>query len=106
EKRSHKKRDLRSQLPGKYPVGEMHCRIETFGFLALGEARQEGGIEGAFGKNGAEIIGEAEGNQKCVGGGTRAQNRRHQNVANETRHAGERGKSANREQASEHQMYG
>ena len=52
-----------------------------------GEKRHEGGGEGAFGKQAAEQIGQALGNEERVGHRAGAEERRGQDIADEAQHA-------------------
>ena len=54
---------------------------------ALGEERDEGRVEGAFGEQAAEQVGDAEGDEEGVGDGPGAKHRGDQHVADEAEHA-------------------
>ena len=61
--------------------------LSALAVKALGEQRNEGGVEGAFGEQAAEQIGDAEGDEEGVGDRPGAQHRGDQHVADETEHA-------------------
>ena len=68
---------------------------------ALGKERDEGGIEGALGKQPAKQIGNAEGDEKGVGHGGGAEHGGDQNVADEAEHTASDGDGADGGEAAD-----
>ena len=64
--------------------------------------RNEGRGKGAFGEDGAEMVGQPEGDEEGVGQRPGAQHRGHDHVANEAGEAGDEGEPADRGDASDH----
>ena len=64
--------------------------------------RHEGGVEGALGKDRAEMIGQAERHEESVGDRPRAEDRRQHDIAGKTRQAREKRIAADGEDAPEH----
>ncbi len=81
EKRCRQQHDLACQQQSENPIGE---KAGALGAPLLADARigrDEGGVEGAFGENGAEVIGQAKRYEKCVGHRPGAEHRSENNVA-------------------------
>ena len=72
----------RGDLVGEAPRRRLAVLLERAGI-----GRHEGGVEGAFGENGAEMVGQAEGDEEGVGDGAGAENGGHDHVADEAREA-------------------
>jgi len=83
QERQRQQHDLRRQQQGEDAVAEQFRRR----LAALGAdariGRNERGIEGAFGENGAKMVWQPEGNEKRVGDGTGAEDCRQHDVAGE-----------------------
>ena len=67
-----------------------------------GIGRHEGGVERAFGEDGAKVIRQPEGDEERVGDRAGSQHRRHQHVAEEAGQAREQRESAHRQDAVDH----
>ena len=67
-----------------------------------GIGRHEGSVEGAFGKDRAEMVGQPEGHKKSVGHGPGAEDRRQNDVAGKPGHPRQQGQPADRENAFDH----
>ncbi len=65
-------------------------------------SRHEGGVERAFGEDGAEMVGQAEGDEKGVGHGPGAEHGGHDHVAQEAGEAGDEREPANGGDAPDH----
>ena len=102
QERQRQQHDLRRQQQGEDAVAEQFCRR----LAALGAnariGRNERGIEGAFGENGAEMVRQPERDKEGVGNGTGADDRRQHDVAHETGQAREQRIAADGEDAIEH----
>ena len=70
-------------------VGEELGRVDASLLEDTRIGRHEGGGEGALGEDGAEMVGQAEGDEEGVGHGACAQHRGHDHVADEARDAGD-----------------
>ena len=74
--------------PGKGLLGKGARRdLAAVAVKALGEERDEGSIEGAFGEQAAEQVRHAEGDEEGVSHGTGAKHRSDHHVADEAEHA-------------------
>ncbi len=105
DEREHEQDQLRHELPGEDFVGELRggrCGAPAVFLGRARVARQEGRAEGAFGEDGAEIVGQAERDHERVGDGTRAENGGHQHVAEESCDARERGEATDRSESTDH----
>jgi hypothetical protein len=72
---------------------------------ALTDARiggHEGGVERPLGENGAEMVGQAQGDEEGIGDRAGAEDRRQHDVAQEAGDARDQGQAADREDAFEH----
>ncbi len=69
-----------------------------------GIGRHEGGVEGAFGEDGAEMIGQAEGDEKGVGRRPGAEDRGQHDVADKAGDPRQQRQPADREDAINHPM--
>ncbi len=72
---------------GERQRGEVSRRLWALGVQALGEQRNEGRVEGAFGKQAPEHIGHAEADEEGIGHGGGAEHGGDQHVADEAEHA-------------------
>ena len=84
---------------------------ETGGTLASlleppGEERHEGRVEGALGKQAAEEIGQALGDEEGIGHLARAQDARDQHVADKAQHPARHGVAADRGDRANHRHGG
>ena len=70
-------------------VGEEFGRVDASLLEDARIGRHEGGGEGALGEDGAEMVGQAEGDEEGVGHGACAEHRGHDHVADEARDAGD-----------------
>ena len=66
--------------------------------------RHEGRGERAFGEDGAEMVGQPEGDEEGVGHGAGAEHRRHDHVADEAGEARDEGQPADRGDAPDHAL--
>ena len=64
--------------------------------------RDEGGVERTFGKDGAEMVGQPERNEKRVGHRAGAEDRRQHDVADKTGQPRDEGIAANSKDAPDH----
>ncbi len=80
--------------PAERLTGEGTRRLRPVGMQAPGKKRDEGRIEGAFGKQAAEHIGDAERDEKGVGHEGGAEHGGDQHVAHEAEHAAQDGHRA------------
>ena len=71
-----------------------------------GIGRHEGGVEGALGEDGAEMVGQPQRDEKRVGHRPGAQHRRQDDVADEAGHARKQRKAADRQNAFDHRSAG
>ena len=71
--------------------------------VEMGIGRHERGVEGAFGEDRPEMIGQPQRDEKRVGHRTRAENRREHDVARETGQPRKKRIAADGEDTSEHQ---
>ncbi len=93
---------LREKQQREDAVGEQPCRLFALLAMDMGIGRHEGRVEGALGKDRAEMIGQAEGDEEGVGDGAGAENRREHDVAREAGQPRKQGIAADGEDAPEH----
>ena len=72
---------LRRQQQGEDAVGEQLCRDAAVLGVDTRIGRDEGGIEGAFGEDRAEMIGQPQRDEERVGDRAGAEDRRQHDVA-------------------------
>ena len=102
QERQRQQHDLRRQQQGEDAVAEQfRRRIAALGADAR-IGRDERGVEGAFGENGAEMVRQPERDKEGVGDGTGAEDRRQHDVAHETGQAREQRIAADGEDPIEH----
>ena len=100
--RHRQQHDLAREQQREDAVGEK-SRARGAALLAdAGIGRHEGGVEGAFGEDRAEMIGQAQRHEKGVGHRPGAQHRRQDDVADEAGDAREQRKAADGENAFNH----
>ena len=68
----------------------------------MGVGRHERSVEGTLGKNRAEMVGQAERDEECVGHGARAENRRQHDVTGKAGQSRQQRVGADGEDAPEH----
>ena len=91
----NREHDEQQRQPGKRLLGEgPRGNFAAVSVKALGEERNEGRIEGAFGEQAAKQVGHAEGDEEGVGHGSSAEHRGDQHVADEAEHAAPDGHGA------------
>ena len=83
-------------------VGEQLRRRLAALAMDMGIGRHEGGVEGAFGEDRAEMIGQPQRDEKRVGHGPRAEDRREHDVARKTGQPRKQRIAADGEDAPEH----
>ncbi len=86
--------DVQDHQAGQRLAGERPRRVRAVGVKTLGEERDEGGIERAFGKQPAEHAGDAERDEEGVGDVGGAEHGGNQHIARETQHAAQDGHRA------------
>ena len=100
--RQRQQNHLRRQEQRENAVAEQLCRLRS----ALGAdtriGRNEGSVERTFGKYGAEMVGQTEGNKKRVGNRPGADNRSQHDVAEKARQTRDKRIAADSENATEH----
>ena len=97
----HQQHDLRAEQQGKNAVGEQLRRFFASA-VQMGIGRHERGVERAFGKDRAEVIGQPQRHEERVGHRSRAEDRREHDVARKAGQPREQGIAADGENASEH----
>ncbi len=100
--RDRQQHDLARQQQREDAVGEQRGALRAALLADAGIGRHEGGIEGALGEDGAEMVGQPQRHEKGVGHRAGAQHRRQNDVADEAGDAREQRKSADREDAFDH----
>src|SRR5205823_3815496 len=96
--------ELRSKRQRKDPIGEQSSRGFALGALDMGISWNKRRVEGALGKNRAEMIRQPEGDKERVRQWTGTQNRRQHDVAGESGQSRQKGKAADGEYAPEHRL--
>ena len=102
QQRQRQQHDLRREQQREDAVAEQRRRLGS----ALGAdariGRNEGGIERAFGKDGAEMVRQPKGDEERVGDRPGAEDRREHDVAQKAGEAREQRKAADGENALDH----
>ena len=102
QQRHRQQHDLARQQQREDAVGK-HSGARGAALRAdAGIGRHEGGVEGAFGEDGAEMIGQPEGDEKGVGHRPGAEHRGQDDVADEAGEPRQQRQAADREYALNH----
>ena len=84
ERHRHRQQDhLRGEQEREDAVGEQPCRRFAALAMDMGIGRHEGGIEGTFGEDRAEMIGQPQRHEEGVGNRPGTEDRREHDVARE-----------------------
>ena len=83
-------------------VGEELCGRQARLLESARISRHEGGSEGAFGEDGAEMVGQPEGDEEGVGHRSGAEDRGHDHVTNEAGEARDEREAADSGDTSDH----
>ena len=94
--------ELGEDEEGEDPVGEDQRGVLPALGRDLGEARHEGGGEGALGEDGAELVGNAEGDEEGIRQRPGAEDRGEHQVAHEAEQAADEGDRRDREDVPDH----
>ena len=94
--------DLARQQQREDPVGEQPGARWPALLADARIGRHEGGVEGALGENGAEMVGQPEGDKKGVGHRTGAEDRRQHDIADKAGDPRQQRQTADREHAINH----
>ena len=84
-KRDRQQHDLARQQQRENAVGEQPGALRPALLANAGIGRHEGGIEGALGEDGAEMVGQPQRHEKGVGRGSGAEDRGQHDVARQSR---------------------
>ena len=103
QQRPAEQQDLAGQQQRQDTVGKQPGPLRPVLLADAGIGRHEGGVERALGENRAEMVGQAQRHEKGVGHRSRAQDRRQNDVADKAGHPRKQGKTADRENALNHQ---
>ncbi len=101
--RHRQQQQLRQQQQREDAVGEQPCPRRTALLADAGIGRHVSGVEGALGEDGAEMVGQAQSDEKGVGHRPGAQDRRQDDVADKAGDSRQQGEAADREDALNHQ---
>ena len=103
--RNREQHELHDHHPRGNPVGEAPRHVGAIPLQRAGIGGHERGAERALGENRAEMIGQPECDKKSVGDRPGAEDRRHNDVADETGDAGSEREPADGEDAPDHRRY-
>ena len=102
DERDRQQHDLARQQQREDAVGEQPGALRPALFADARIGRHEGGVEGAFREDGAEMVGQAQRDKEGVGRRSRAQDRGQHDIAHETGRPRKQREAADREDALNH----
>ncbi len=102
QQRQGQQHDLACQQQGENAVGKQAGPLRTPLLAQARIGRHKGGVEGALGEDGAEMIGQPQRHEEGVGGRPGAQHRRQHDVAEKAGDPREQRVAADREDAFNH----
>ena len=100
--RGHEQHQLHGQHQCEDPVGEQLGGFRAAGLADARIGRDKGGIEGALGKDGPEMVGQPQRHEKRIGHRPRAQDGRQHDVAQKAGDTRQQRKTTNGKNALDH----
>ena len=102
QQREREQDELREQQQCEDPVGEQPRRGLAATAMDMGIGRNEGGVEGALGKDRAKTVGQPPGHIERIRHRSGAEDRREHDVAHQTGQPGQKRVAANGENPTQH----
>jgi len=104
QQRHREQHHLARQQQSENAVGEKARALRPVLLADAGIGGHEGGVEGALGEDGAEMVRQPQRHEEGVGHGTRAEHGRQDDVADEPGRARQQGVAAHRQDALDHRL--
>ena len=102
DERNDQERDLQHDHRKRETIREGTRGLFAVLFKRPRVSGNEGRGESAFREDRTKMVGQAEGDEECVGNGSRAEHRRHHHVAEKSGDARKKREAADREEAPDH----